>query len=668
MGVLAVPLLLAPGITLGRLVDRANAQPTTPVDRPLTGNTRVLAADGSLIAQFYEHDRTLVTSVQIAPVVKQALIDIEDSRFYQHGALDPKGIARAVVTDLRSGGNAQGGSTLTQQLVKQTLVQNATTPEQQQAAVADSLARKLVEARYATELQGEFTKDEILTRYLNTVYFGAGAYGLESAAQTYFSTDAAHLTLAQAATLAGLVQNPSALNPIDHPQAAQERRDQVLTRMHDLGHISAQDLVATTAQPVTVRPGGTANGCAGAALGGFFCDYLQDHLTGTLGLTPDQLRNGGLTIRTTLRPDLQRAGDQAVVATLPMDSSLAAIYTVVEPGTGAVLAMSDNRRFGCTGTGCTSVDLNVAAAAGAGSTYKLFTAASAMEQGYTMDFTQTTSNPYYSRVFEQNGGRVGAPYSVENATDHYPATLDMAEALVRSSNTYFVALEDSLGSVAGPVRTAQQLGLSSLTDDLAHQFTSAELGSFTLGPIATSPLALATAYATVFSGGTRCDPTPVIAILTPDGTPLTGPDGTPVDTGTHCTPGVLPAGIADTLTQVLRGDVESSIGTATRAAVPGHQIAGKTGTTQDHHSVAFVGSTPQYTASVMVENPDTAQDVGGYGGDKGAQIWHDAMQPILTDEPVRAFPPADPAHLGRLADRSGGTCTAQVGDLQIPCS
>src|SRR3954471_19759071 len=318
LAAIILPWALGPGVAARVLTRNSYTQPAAAIETPPTGNTRVLAADGSVIAQFFSRNRTPVTSDQIAPVMKQALVDIEDSRFYTHGAIDPTGTLRALVTDLRAGSNQQGGSTITQQLVKQTLVQEATTPAQQQAAVADTLSRKIVEARLATDLTARFSKDEILTRYLNTVYFGSGAYGIQAAAQTYFSTDAAHLTLPQAATLAGLVQDPTADDPIDHPQAAQQRRDQVLARMHDLGDLSTADLAAAEATPVTVTPGAAPpQGCAGAALGGFFCDYLQGYLTGTLGLTRQQLDDGGLTIETTLRPDLQTAGDAAVVATLP---------------------------------------------------------------------------------------------------------------------------------------------------------------------------------------------------------------------------------------------------------------------------------------------------------------------------------------------------------------
>jgi membrane peptidoglycan carboxypeptidase len=279
------------------------------------------------------------------------------------------------------------------------------------------------------------------------------------------------------------------------------------------------------------------------------------------------------------------------------------------------------------------------ASQGAGSTYKVFVAAAALAEGYSQNHTITTSDPYTSRVYKKNGGTRGAPYVVGNA-GNYPGTLDMREALIRSSNTYFIALEDALGSVEKPVRMAQAMGLRSL-DARADEIIEGNLGSFTLGPEATSPLDLASAYSTLAANGAQCDPNPVTQILDRNGQPLTKDDGTPLVTGDSCTPEAIPTGVATTLNQILIGDVSSPQGTGTRAAVPGHEIAGKTGTSQDRYSAAFVGYTPQYAASVMVLDPKVGRDVGGFGGNKPATIWHDAMAPILTGQPAVPFPPAD---------------------------
>jgi membrane peptidoglycan carboxypeptidase len=626
----------------------------------VSGNTRVLAADGSLITGFYTNDRTPVPGDRIAAVMKQALVDIEDARFYEHNGLDVQGTLRAAVTNAAAGSVQEGGSTLTQQLVKQTLLETADTAEDRQAATEQDgqagVARKLREARLARALERTASKDEILTRYLNTVYFGQGAYGIQSAAQRYFSVDAADLDLSQAAMLAGLVQSPTNDDPITNPANAQVRRNQVLQRMFDLGHISAQDLTGISASPVAVQPGGASpNGCIDAVIGGFFCAHLQQYLVQTLGIDQATLDDGGLTVQTTLRPDVQAAGDQAVLSVLPMGDPLAGMFTVVEPGTGHVLAMSVNRRYGCSEADCESVVLNTAYSQGAGSTYKVFTAAAALERGIPADHTLTTSNPYVSRVYTNDG----RPYVVQAFAGADQPTMDMEEALYRSSNPYFMALQDELGSVEGPVRVAERMGMH-FTASSADQIIAGNRGSFTLGAEATSPLDLAGAYATLAAGGTRCDPTPVTAVLDRDGEPLTGPDGEPVVGSSTCTPGAVAPAVATTLAQMMRKDVEPGYPgqTAAAAYVPGHQIAGKTGTTQNNFSVAFAGFTPQYSASVMVLNPKTNQDVGGQGGGMGATIWRNAMSPVLTGAPVVPFPPADPVLAGRTVP--AGPPTAAV--------
>src|SRR4051794_18818620 len=308
------PFVIGPGLVARSSADLLTPLPTSLGDQPPSANTVVLAADGSVLTYYYRHNRTPVPSDRIAPVMKQALVDIEDSRFYLHGGLDLQGTVRALASNLRAGSVQEGGSTLTQQLVKQTLLQTAATPQEQQAATEQSLGRKLREARLALSLEQKYSKDEILTRYLNLVYFGEGAYGIQAAARRYYSVDAKDLTLLQAATLAGLVQTPTADNPIADPERARTRRNQVLERMHEHGHLTDAQLADLSPKPAAAEPSPPPpNGCVAAKLGGFFCDYLQHRLTETLGISQTDLENGGLTIRTTLRPDLQKAADAAVV-------------------------------------------------------------------------------------------------------------------------------------------------------------------------------------------------------------------------------------------------------------------------------------------------------------------------------------------------------------------
>jgi membrane peptidoglycan carboxypeptidase len=252
-------------------------------------------------------------------------------------------------------------------------------------------------------------------------------------------------------------------------------------------------------------------------------------------------------------------------------------------------------------------------------------------------------------------------YCVRNAGS-YRSTLDMTTALYQSSNTYFLALEDELGSVEEPVRMAEAMGLYQFGQEALADVTVEEnRPSFAFGPDATSPLALASAYSTLAASGTRCDVVPVTEILDRFGDPVLGDDGKALAGRDRCTEKAIPPGVADTLNQMLRKDVEPGYGgqTGSRAYVPGHQIAGKTGTTQQNVSVAFVGYTPEIAASVMVLNPKRAEDVGGFGGGKGATIWHDAMAPVLAARGSSDFPPADP-ELER-GTVMGSSCTGAVG-------
>jgi membrane peptidoglycan carboxypeptidase len=645
------PLVGGTGLVARNSADLINGLPTSLTVNIPPGNTRMLAADGSVITEFYTHNRTPVPSEKIAPIMKQALVDIEDSRFYEHNGIDVQGTLRALVTNVAAGSVQEGGSTLTQQLVKQTLLQTATTPQERQAAVQQSVGRKLREARLAMALDKKYSKDEILTRYLNIVYFGEGAYGIEAAAQAYFSTHADKLTLPQAAMLAGLVQSPSGDDPIANPQNATTRRNEVLKRMRDLGHITSQQMNEAAAQPVKVTPGQSPpNGCAEAAIAGYFCDYAESYVEQKLKIGADQLSNGGLTIQTSLQPKLQRDADRGILDNLDMGSPFAGVLDAVEPGTGRVLAMAANRQYGCSpskGPQCESVNLNVVPQAGSGSTYKVFTAAYALSQGFGEHYTIYAPQPYTSHVYKNWDSNVGGyvPYRVWNDDPNYKSVYDMHGALVASANTYFVALEDALGSITGPVKISEAMGMhydNAVTQESAASMIKNQRGPFTLGFNATSPLDLATAYATVASGGTRCDPIPVTKVLDQNGQPLKDANGQVIAVTPHCTKNAIPAGVARTLSKMLV-DVVSPAGTGRRAIIPGHEIGGKTGTTQENKTAAFVGITPKYALSVMYFDPKGKQFVGGVGGGVPAQMFHDTMAPFLAHQPDTPFPPADPA-------------------------
>ncbi len=643
---LMLPWVGGPGIAARNVTSLLNQVPESLSSEPPAGITTVTASDGvTPLTYFYDYYRVPATIDQIPEVMQRAIVATEDVRFYQHNGLDVQGVLRALVTNIAAGKVEEGASTITQQLVKLTLLETAGTQEEIEAATEQSVARKLREARLALAIEEQLSKDEILTRYLNIAYFGEGAYGIMAAAYRYFSKAPVDLTLPEAAMLAGLVQSPTDFDPIADVEAATARRDTVLQRMTTAGFISASDAEAARATPIALVPGNTPpRGCYEATIGGFFCDFLQKYLEKTLQIPQSLLRQGSLTIVSTLNIAAQQYGDQAVLNTLSLEDSRAGVFTLQQPGTGKVLALSVNRGFGPytdTDPRYTTVNLATVAAAGAGSTYKIFTAAAALERQFSIFYTQTTKDPYVSTVYRDGS----EPYDVGNA-GNYPQTLDLERALYMSSNTYFLALEDALGSVEGPVRMAQRMGLYSI-DPVADQIVAENRGSFTFGAEATSPLALGTAYATLAANGTRCYPTPVEQIYDRNGEILLTDDGQPYVDASNCTPEAIPPGLATTMNQILRKDVEPGNPgqTGAQAYIPGREIAGKTGTSQNNFSVAFIGYTPSLVGSVMVYNPTANQDVGGFGGGKGAQIWRDAMEPLLAGTPVESFAPADPLYV-----------------------
>src|SRR5215212_3285399 len=276
---LLLPWIGGPAVAAQQSTSFLGDPPLELTDEPPPGNTVMLAANGEVITHFYQENRAPVPSEKIAEIMKHAMVAIEDARFYDHGGLDLQGAVRAVVTNIASGEVMEGGSTLTQQLVKQTLLQAAADQTERDAATEQTLARKLREARLALALEDTYSKDELLTRYLNIVYFGQNAYGIQAAAQAFFGVDAVNLTLPQAATLAGLVQSPTDDDPFVNPEGATIRRNQVLTRMADQGYITPAQKEEALAAPLTLAPAPAPNrGCAEATVGAYVCDRARAFL------------------------------------------------------------------------------------------------------------------------------------------------------------------------------------------------------------------------------------------------------------------------------------------------------------------------------------------------------------------------------------------------------
>ncbi|WP_433282001.1 transglycosylase domain-containing protein [Micromonospora sp. CA-244673] len=595
------------------------------------------ANDGkTLITTFYDVNRTDVPLAEIAPVMRQAIIAAEDRRFYSHGGADLRGIARALVANVKGGGTEQGGSTLTMQYVRNVLKTDPTrTAEERQAATEQTVGRKLQEIRYANALEETLSKDEILNRYLNIAYFGSGAYGVAAASQRYFGKAPADLTLGEAALLAGLVQSPDEYSPIDGDKdQALARRGYVLDSMAETGAITAQQAAAARAEPLTLHPTAQPNGCTAVAQGhddwGFFCDYLrqwwlaQPAFGNTVKEREQALRRGGYSVVTTLDPKIQQTAQKQATAVYGYGNKRALPIAAVEPGTGRVLAMAVNRHYSLADNPAGQANhpntVNPLISGGAsvdgyqaGSTFKMFTMLAALEAGKPLATGFDAPAKLPTRYGSDAEGNCDGKWCPANAN---PEWMDgyrmMWDGFGRSVNTYFVWLAEQVGEDK-VVEMAQRLGIRFRADsDAAFARDDAQnWGAFTLGVAATTPLDLANAYATVAAEGTYCTPLPVVSV--------TAANGEKVDVGQPSCKRVLDADVARAATDAARCPVgqqsaygQCNGGTATSVnGIVDRPVAGKTGSSEQNATETFVGFTPQVAVAGIAANPDDSTDLVG---------------------------------------------------------
>jgi membrane peptidoglycan carboxypeptidase len=567
-------------------------------------------------------DRQPVSYDQISPVMRNAVIAIEDSRYYQHGAIDFKGTLRALVNDLQHK-PVQGGSTIAQQYVKNVLVLSATDSAQQENAISETLSRKLHELRLAIAVEHQMSRNQILAGYLNDAYFDNNAVGIQVAADTYFHTTAAQLTLPQAALLAGMVEDPAAYNPATNPTNALTRRNIVLARMAQLNMISNATATATEKEPLGLHATVPPNGCTSpsAQSAAFFCDYVEQSFLRDpkLGKTPADraklLATGGLKIYTTLDPKDQRAADHAVSYTLPGNGGpfntarLADAEALIQPGSGSIRAIAEDRQYG-SGRGRTTIDYAATTpydggiGVQTGSSSKLFTLITALEQNIPFGFSLTVPNSATDSGYTSCNGQSIKPYQLSNASksDAGPQTLYTGTTF--SVNTFYAALELKVG-LCNVVTTATHLGLTwgngtSLFKPYGSQPPADQLASFTLGTASVAPISMAAAYATVASRGIYCTPVAINKIVTQAGKNLSAPSA-----GCHR---VLPTTIADAVNYILQGVLSQPGATAADRDVLGRPAAAKTGTAGDAThappSAAFAGYTPTLVGYVWVGGPN----------------------------------------------------------------
>ncbi|MBT2507065.1 penicillin-binding protein [Streptomyces sp. ISL-98] len=647
---IALPAAGALGLAAKGTVEGFDEIPANLKTPPLSQRTTILDAQGGNIATVYSRDRTVVELKDISPYMQKAIVAIEDARFYDHGAIDLKGVLRAVNRNAQSGGVSQGASTLTQQYVKNVFVEEAgDDPTKVAQATQQTLGRKVRELKYAIQVEEELGKKKILENYLNITFFGQQAYGIESASKRYFSKSAKDLKLEEAALLAGIVQSPSRYDPVNDAEEATKRRNTVLQRMADVRDVSQADADRAKATPIKLNVSKPKNGCITAVSGaGFFCDYVREvfHADPAFGKTKEDRakiwNQGGLKIRTTLDPQAQESVQASIKGHVYQSDKIATAVTLVEPGTGKVLGMGQSRPYGF-GTNETVINFSADKNRGGsaygfptGSTFKPFVAAAAIESGIpaTKSYPAPYDMPYPSPVqtcdkpWVNSGGD-----QVENENEAEVGPYRMKEAMAKSVNTYFVQMISEIG-ICPVTQMAGKLGVVQANGEKLK-----EVPAISLGTEGMSPLTMANAYATFANRGTYCTPIFLESVKTAQGENLPVPRST-------CSR-AMSEETADTINTLLKGVVDS--GTGQQAGLTSRDNAGKTGTTDSRHNAWFVGYTPNLAGAVWVGAAGAKQipmvdiTIGGvyhdkvFGGQVPGPIWKDAMSGALDGKPAPGF-------------------------------
>ncbi|CAL9488873.1 transglycosylase domain-containing protein [Streptomyces sp. Tu 3180] len=657
MAGIALPAVGALGLAAKGSVESFDELPANLKTPPLSQRTTILDAEGGQIATVYSRDRTVVDLKDISPYMQKAIVAIEDSRFYEHGAVDLKGVLRALNKNARSGEVSEGASTLTQQYVKNVFVEEAgDDPTKVAQATQQTIGRKIRELKYAIQVEEELGKKKILENYLNITFFGQQAYGVEAAARRYFSKPAKDLNLQESALLAGLVQSPSRYDPVNDEAEAKSRRNVVLRRMAEVGDISREQADEAARTPLGLNVSKPKNGCTTAVKdAGFFCNYvrnvfLNDPVFGKDQKTRAKLWNqGGLTIRTTLEPQAQESVQQSLKDHVYKSDEVAAAATLVEPGTGKIVAMGQSKPYGSNAKEHEteinySVDYRMGTSSGfpTGSTFKPFVAAAALEEGRPP--TQEYPSPYELTV-PSPIQTCGKPYTNEdgakipNENESEKGPYQLKEAMALSVNTYFIEMVADIG-LCPVTEMAEKLHVRQGSGKKMPQVPSIALGTESV-----SPLTMASAYAAFANRGMYCTPIAIEAVTQQVGDTRKSL-GVPKSTCSRA----MSERTADTINALLKGVVDS--GTGQQAGLADRDNAGKTGTTDERRNAWFVGYTPNLSGAVWVGSASQQVKmqnitIGGvyhdlvYGADTPGPIWKDAMTGALEGKEAESFVPVD---------------------------
>jgi penicillin-binding protein 1A len=599
--VLVVVAVAATGVT-GTVFALSNCSLSKLRPIALGENSFVYAGDGTLLGAVPSTtNRQPLFLKQISPWLVKGTVAIEDRRFYEHGGIDIRAIGRAIVADLKAGRVVQGGSTITQELVRNLYIGSS----------ERTLERKLHEACLANKLADRWSKRQILAAYLNTVFYGRHAIGAQAAAQTYFSRPARSLTLPQAALLAGLPQAPSVYDPLERPDVALTRRDEVLRAMLVARYINRRQYRWAVHAPIRLSPGSLYSQIVHPD----FFGYVQKELVRLYGAR--RVEAGGLQVETTIDPRLQKLARAAIASHLPKPTDPGAALVAIDPRTGAIRAMVSYLPGG------RKLQFNLATQSGrqAGSSFKPFVLATAINQGVSLD-TYFNGPPAYT-VPDVKCETNNVPWDVHNFADESAGTMNLVDATAHSVNTIFAQLVDKIGP-DHVVRTAHMMGIRSRLLPVC---------SITLGTQAVNPLEMTDAYATLASRGVHHPPQALALVRGPQRQILGGLDAH----GTRA----IPQSTADLVTYALQHVIMNGTGTAAALERP---AAGKTGTAEDYQDAWFCGYVPQLTTCVWIGYPGREiplENIEGvpqvFGGSIPAEIWHQFMSGAIWRLPVQDF-------------------------------
>ena len=576
-----------------------------PIINKIGQNSRILDEDGNLLGVIAaEQNRQVVSLSAMSPWIGKATVAIEDRRFYRHPGIDYEGIARAAVSNVEAGAIEQGGSTLTQQLVRNLFIENE-----------QSFERKIKEACLALKLDEAWGKERILQEYLNTVYYGHRAYGVQAASQTYFSKNAKDLSLAEAALISGLPQAPSAFDPFEQPRAAVSRRNDVLRAMRDDGSIDTARYEKATSAEINLKPGRLFDQRREL----LFFSFVEDELVREYGT--NVVRNGGLTVHTTIDKRFQDLAQKSILETLNRDGDPAAAIVTIDPKTGDIVAMAQAQK----GAPPSKFNYATQGIRQAGSSFKTFVLVEAIRRGANPETTFYDSAPF--RWEPVPGAEVWEPTTYDNS---YVGPINLTRATLRSDNSVYARLTLDVGPDR-VAKLARSMGV--------NRSELKPVASIGLGANGVTVLEMASAYATLAAGGQYRRPRAIRRVVFANGQ---------IDRNASFRENnpkqVIPDWVAAETTRILQANVAGGTG---RAAIlsNGWRAAGKTGTTDNHTDAWFTGYTPKYATAVWVGYPNSTEKrmlgvhgINVAGGTFPAQIWGAYMNALLAKDSPTAFP------------------------------